>query len=176
MTTERLALELRATVDNSFGSQYWHGLALPVRITDDSQLRGVSDDYSGRRVLECLEIRAQLDRGYAAEGKGSYGWSIEYRQPFSVSLHDAERMTATLRGVAVKLAKLDDKYGPPATFGAYVARVGDALGINEFVIPRSPEADVRMGDSWRVGNAADAVAWLDGQEHAYRVSQTAAVA
>lgn len=64
------------------------------------------------------------------KGRDFYGWSVEYRNVFSVNLARAQSMVSLLRKVERHLEKLAKVYGSPTTFAEYVGRVADALGAN----------------------------------------------
>jgi hypothetical protein len=55
-------------------------------------------------------------------------------------------MARTLRAVERSLQRVADKYGPPASFGAYLLRVMDALGLTTVV-----EGRPTHGERWISG-------------------------
>lgn len=100
----------------------------PVYIdADDGRLRNYIDSF-GKEPLADLTINAQAD--YVSDD--AYGWRVEYKQPYSVTLRDAETMVKLLRKIDKGLAKLDAKLGRAESFGAYVARVAIVLGVEHF--------------------------------------------
>lgn len=75
-----------------------------------------------------LQFNAQWDA--SDPEKPVYGWDIEYRQPYGVSLPRARKMYKTLRTIERAREKFPVT---PLTFGQYVSLISKALGIKYIV-------------------------------------------
>lgn len=64
-----------------------------------------------------------------------YGWEVEYRNVYTVDARKARQMADTLETINKRMDKLETKYGRPATIGAYLLRVADAIGATRMVLP-----------------------------------------
>ncbi len=86
---------------------------------------GWDDDFVAIDGLQ-VESRLEHDRVNTA-----YDWTFKMSPRYGdVDLPEAERLLKTLRRITNKLAGMvEDGYGEPATFGAYVARIAKASGI-----------------------------------------------
>jgi len=159
----QLAIELREPEPaGSFGDHY-------LRLRADVVARDTYRDDEAYTTafplpdeLRDLCATAQADASDAADNPGrSYGWAVEYR-PYSVSLYDAERMVKVLRRIDASMRRAADKYGDAPTFGAYVARLADALGAS--IVGPAPAA---WGTRYRTYTGRDAAAWIDGRVYAW---------
>lgn len=80
---------------------------------------------------EDLIVRAQWNLDKPREqGDKTYGWIIEYRQPFAVDLQRAELMVKTLKRISKAVAALPIR---PTTFGQWVVLTLTVLGVKEVV-------------------------------------------
>jgi hypothetical protein len=152
---------------------YYHATAAPVTIAADGSPRNITVlfDLDYPQNLADLRIRCQNDRDNAARGSHAYGWTVEYHEPYTVDTRRAATMHRTLAGIERALARLDAKYGPPSTFGAYVLRVADALRIDRFIVPVR-QADRYPDGEYRYPDAAAAAYHLDAQDREWiRVCQ-----
>lgn len=103
----------------------------------------------------------------------SYGWDIEYRQPYNVDLQRAEEMVKALRIVQRKMNRIHQLIGRPATFGQYLARAAQALSVTTILIERFEHRNVgynRLSDDQRyitstVSSAVDTVDRLVAEYH-----------
>jgi hypothetical protein len=148
------------------GTAYGHVVVF-FGYLEDGKARGLS--YSGGyhevESLADLEIRNQVSSDHAPEGSsdGSYGWSVEYRGVFSANLERVENMAKVLRKVSRSMEKQRDASGSPATFGQYVARALQALGIKQVVIlkprewPNAEDNRLRVQKPGRVVDEIDHV-------------------
>jgi hypothetical protein len=98
-----------------------------VTINERNEVRNPSDSAWGEDAFTApyasLMFRAQ-GNVLKAEERETYGWSLEYREVYSVDLNDAERMVKMLRKIAnVKLPV------QPRTYGQFVQMMCRALGI-----------------------------------------------
>lgn len=98
---------------------------------------GMNDDTRGLYLCDLKATATGKDDDDSTPGavRHLYGWVLEYRDLFSVDRRKAERMSATLATIDRRLEKQQDKYGPPATFGAYLLRVAAAIDADAIVIP-----------------------------------------
>lgn len=74
-----------------------------------------------------------------------YAWQYRYHDVYDVDRPKAEAMAKTLKTLETRLAKTDETYGRPKTFGSYVARLAVALGADTILRPR---ADTSRGWSY----------------------------
>jgi hypothetical protein len=96
-----------------------------------------------------------------------YGFGLEYRNLFSVDSREAKNMAKTLASIEQRMARLATRYGAPATFGAYLARVAAAVGATRFVFPRAGAVDAfRPGDHTVVA-VDDGIYRVDGLVRAW---------
>lgn len=116
-----------------------------VRVYDVGPVHniGFNNGYDKDADLDGLTIRAQYEsKARPSDWPGSrvYGWDIWYQDCYSVELKRAEAMVKRLRSINAKMDKLEQQFGRPATFGAYVLRVCQIVGAKLF-------ADV-SDDNW----------------------------
>ncbi|MEU1881910.1 hypothetical protein ABZ470_31810 [Streptosporangium sp. NPDC020072] len=88
--------------------------------------------------LANLRAKAFLDRN----GKAAYGWSVEYADPGTVLLADAEIMVKTLRRTDRVMGHLAKEFGTPDSFGQFVAHFAASLGCTRFAVRHAtPQPD-----------------------------------
>lgn len=177
-----IALRVQVDASDSFGrrDEYLKLEAHPVTVDDAGKMCGASW-YSvtlpaalggknavawPRYVAEGLEITAQNDERHAAEGLPAYAWTLAHGG--NVTAGNAAEVARILTAADRKLSALSERYGPAATFGAYVARVADVLGIRAAMVEGSSAYTTATGERWRQCTPAEAGAWLDDREAAYR--------
>jgi hypothetical protein len=68
---------------------------------------------------------------------GTKGHNVTYSGSLVIDRVQAERMVRTFKIIDDGTGKLEDKYGVPATFGQYMARLADVLGVKRFLFPSS---------------------------------------
>jgi len=68
----------------------------------------------------------------------TYAWGVAYLQPYHLDLYRARAMVKTLETVQRKLDRLTARYGEPADFGQYVARVAEALNATTIAFDQQP--------------------------------------
>jgi len=148
---------------------YWTVDVRPVTVAADGTPRDITAGWNldPPYNLADLTISAQNDTRHGAEGSGLYAWSTEYNHTGSIDSRRALSMHRTLAGIERHLAKIDAKYGPPATFAAYVRRVGDALKIDRYLIPTSPPTTWYADGEYRDTDAAAAEFHLNDRERQY---------
>lgn len=124
-------------------------LAITLRVVEVTEKREVlnpvysayGDDNFDK--LDDLVISAQAN---TEDNDGSfYGWSVDYRQPYNVSLDRAKDMVKVLTKIDRHLTKLSARFGAPQDFAEYAGRVADALGANNsgqsFGVQVTPDRD-----------------------------------
>jgi hypothetical protein len=172
--TTRLGLYVNEQKDGD----YYHLTASVVRIGLDAYEQRLADagqnhgsatantirNASGELMrglwLKDLEVRSQGEMH--ATPRRLYGWSVEYRNVFSVELREAERMAKTLKTIHARMEKADQTYGRPATFGAYLARVAVAIGADTFIRPDGPQRGWSYAENGqRVMSIGDGVYHID---------------
>ena len=99
----------------------------------DDERYGRSKDllYSGLRV-SCQGD----DQSQTRDSESVYGFSVEYRDVWSIDREKAERMHRTLDRLHKGLEKLYEARGYVRTYGEYVGRVAEVLGCAGIGIER----------------------------------------
>jgi hypothetical protein len=179
MTTEprpELAFLLHADDDRNAGRSipgFTTNLILRaelVHLTSDGDLRNILD--SDNLGLASLQVRGQANLDDTAQGR-SYGWSYAYEQPYSVDLRRARAMATTLGRLQTRLEKLTARYGHPESFGAYVLRVAEVLGVRRFVVwDTNPRTGKPSANGPRELPATAAVDWYATHLHDFHQSVT----
>jgi hypothetical protein len=100
-----------------------------VKVLADGHIRNYSDQGWPREPMADLAISAQCDK---TSTSGSYGWRVEFAQPYSVNLERAAEMVKVLRSIDRGMDKLKAQFGYPDTFAEYVARVATVLKVRTF--------------------------------------------
>ena len=147
--------------------EYLHLRVRAVAVADDGSPRNLIGSTYGPDAdpLYGLMITAQADRRPPADtGVQPYGWRFGFAPFLPDSPARPSEVAAalgTLRRIARALDRLDTRYGQPATFGQYVARIADALGLPVMTGHASRDGWYSGGDyvTWTSG---EAVSVLDG--------------
>lgn len=102
-----------------------------VHLTPEGEVRNIldSDDHG----LASFQVRGQTTLDGIDHGT-TYGWGYAYESPYSVDLRRARAMVATLHRLERRLERLTERLGYPESFGAYVLRVAEVLGVRDFVV------------------------------------------
>ncbi len=105
----------------------------PYGLTDDFQ-KDAKGQYGYPEPLQRLEVSclfqpADLQKPDSWDSTIPYGWTLAYRDLYSVELPECERMTALLRRVTRGLEKIEKTAGRADNFGAYAQRIGTLLGV-----------------------------------------------
>jgi hypothetical protein len=127
----RLAFLLDAQVEDAVRSidQAAH-LSLTARIVelnDDGNVRNILESDDAGLADLVVQARAAADMG-----PGTYGWAVEYLQPYAVDLPRAQAMARTLAKLQRGMGRLDERLGHPESFGAYLLRVAEVLRVRDF--------------------------------------------
>ena len=109
---------------NGFSGRYGH---ITVKILEREK-----DSVSGMiyNSVNDLTISCQISEG------NSYGYSVEYRDTYTVDLRRAEGMSKLLRKIETGMNKLDETRGYTSEFGVYVGRVMEIIKA-EFIVIRT---------------------------------------
>jgi hypothetical protein len=158
---------------------YYHVRASVVTIGYDAYERRQVDQgetFSGVRYDSVRNTRGVVNGLWLkdlvvtsqGERKGNprhlYGWEVRYQNVFSVDAREAQLMAHTLKTIERRMAKLDEKYGRAATFGAYLARVAQAIGAEKFVHQQGASGGWSYSDSeQRKLSVADGINYVDWQ-------------
>lgn len=143
---------------------------------------GVDDDYSDGLLYSGLQTRCQGDARSqtAADGREPvYGFTTEYREPYSVDLRRAKRMVKTLDLVNRKLDKFSETRGYVKTYGDYLGRIAETFGCKGMVFDRDKSGQEVSGSRWIWLNVGDGVnrannrIWQWQQEAVERAQKTA---
>jgi hypothetical protein len=141
--------------------------AIFVSMEDGSVRNPRPDTYSNPAAgFADLAVTAQQDHGSTADGL-PYGWSVEYRDVYSVNLERAEVMVKQLRKVNKGLADIEANLGYAETFGSYLARVGQVLRVSGYGWA------IGSDGSGRWGYDGIEYHWTDARGLVTRVSQLA---
>jgi hypothetical protein len=103
----------------------------------DETIRNAGDDIINGLRLDCLRVSGLGSNDHTP--RHLFAWDVEYKDVYSVDARRAAKMAHTLKTIDARLEKHADKYGRPATFGQYVARVADAIGADAIVFVRDAE-------------------------------------
>ena len=183
----RLGLYITDERDRSFGGDYYHVRASVVVIGLDAhemrnidqgihrsepvkadRIRNVSDEPIHGLALNNLQVTSQGNSDDTT--RHLYGFDVEFRNVFSVDARKAAAMHKTLTTIDKRMATVTEKYGNPATFGAYLARVAQAIGADAFVLPSNdPPAKSWTYDNiaHRILTVADGIYHVDGRVRAW---------
>lgn len=101
-----------------------------VKITSEGEVRNFTSVGFDTEPFADLQVNALCDRTTSLNE--TYGWTVEYREVFSVDLKRAAAMVKTLRKVESGLTRMQGELGYPESFPAYLARVAKVLGIKSF--------------------------------------------
>lgn len=107
------------------------------------------DEVLGGLMMGCLKVKGI---GFSHKSEGSteipearvtraldaYGFRVEYSQPYSVNLKEAEGMVKTLRTIERRLDAASERDGRAKDFPTYVRRAAKALGIAQITFPTEP--------------------------------------
>lgn len=151
-------LDIRMIVEvsaSNYGDPYFHVTARPVKHVWDEHSKSWSFrsgfEYDEPRYGD-LQVRAQ---GSLDEDAPSYGWNVEYHQPYRVTRGDAEEMAKVLRKIERGVEKMTADLGYAENIGQYIARVAKVLGITSFgMFPPKGEALWSSGERVRWDNAS----------------------
>jgi hypothetical protein len=126
-----------------------------------------SYDEKGRS-LHNFQVTATLYDATSSMPEDWSVWRCEYRDVYSIELADAERHVKTLRNVAKKLDTMAGKLGAPSDLGAYLARVGIAIGVTTYLVENTERRREMTGDKYRELNARGMQDWLNDTRREFR--------
>lgn len=136
-----LGILIREEQDNSFGGGYYHLRGSIVTLVNGKVRNPPSSSYdepiNGFGRLADLELNSQGERTNAQ--RGLYGFDVRYRNVSFIEARDAQRMHQTLTRLNNGMSKLYAKRGMVQSFGEYVGRVAEVLGIETIVFDYTPE-------------------------------------
>jgi len=141
--------------------QYFHIYARVVteRIENGDRVPwGLQDRWSDPLLWSRLQIGSQ---GTVKERGPLYGYSVEYRDVFSVDALKAKRMTRTLDKIEQGLQKLMTTRGYVRTFGDYVGRVAEVISAAGIVIDKHTLPTWDSGTRYRWLSVGDGVVEID---------------
>jgi hypothetical protein len=126
--TEETRIIIGAEKPNDYGSDLrcLRFRAYPVRINEAGEIRNFSSGSYDHSPLADLVISAQADSSAPVR---PYGFSVEYRNIYSLDLRQAEANVKLLRKLDKGLEKLQAEFGYAETYATFVARVGKVLGV-----------------------------------------------
>jgi len=124
------------------------------------RVRNCSDERIGGLLLNNLRVDSQ---GCGDdETRHLYGFDCRYHDVYTIDRTTAEAMGKTLRAIDTRLDKLAAKYGAPATFGQYLARVAEAIGATAMVTRESGSSSSYSENEYRVRDIRDGIYHVDG--------------
>ena len=91
-----------------------------------------------------LAARCQID---GRTGSPSYGWSVEYRNLYSVDLGAATRILKTLQTIARRMDRMAEREGQPQSFGQFVNRFMRAIGATAIIDSGKTETQWTLRDA-----------------------------
>lgn len=106
--------------------------ARPVRFWVADGKECVSDYFSFDHRLHRYENLQVSAFGDLSNDEGPIGERVYFNRPYRVDLADATQMVQTLRKIEAGVERTTRKVGPPESIGAYIVRVGLAIGITQF--------------------------------------------
>lgn len=118
-----------------------------------------TDETYSTDPMAGITITAQADR--SEDRPYAYAWRLGIRTDDTMPLGQVAAVLGTLRALDRKLSALSDRIGPAATFGGYVARVADALGI-QVMTGRTGSDGMYSSGQWNLWTAGDSVSVIDG--------------
>lgn len=178
MNAEPLTLCLLVSAEDqplrSFPSEPRHvRRAAIMRLDPDGTPRNLSAGSCSRFQASAAyaDLAAQADTHVYSASPPEWltYWRLRFEPTLGAELSELEPVIVTMRRVSRQLDKLTERYGPPATFGQYVARLADALRITTAL--RTITATGWLPDSeYATMTPADAGAWLDRAEDTFRAA------
>lgn len=172
-------------VTEKHSGSFYHITAYPVTIghTQDEMIAIDEDRYYDKHIT-WQTIRNASDRDIAglylhdlqatSQGHdddrkhGLYGFECHYQDVYSVNLRQAERMAKTLKTIETRLDKLVTKYGHPTTFGAYLARVAEAIHATAFVFPINWHGSSYRDNEHHITDIRDGISRIDSLAYAWQ--------
>jgi hypothetical protein len=177
MPAKKTPIRLGLYVSEKRDRDYYHATAYPVIIGPTrwemqyAEQTGEPHNVPRDRIRGCSGGDAQplyLDGLYVYSQGGNddaprrlYAWQVEYRDVFSIDARKADAMHKTLTTIARRMEKTANTYGQPSTFGAYVARVADAIGADAIVFPPPRPASSYDDREHRIETIAHGVYCID---------------
>ena len=101
-----------------------------VGFENRSNGNGLGSDHP----LDHFQIHSQLDSGQHEDPMHVYGWCVRFIHVFTVEERECKFMYDFIHKVNGEMTKLYNRFGNPQTYGQYVVRVLDVLGICEVVV------------------------------------------
>jgi hypothetical protein len=135
------------------------------------RIRNINDSREDSPLyLENFRVSSQGNAN--DETRHLYGYECRYHDVYAVDRYKAERMARTLAIVEKRLEKLTEKYGHPASFGAYLARVAEAIGATAIVRPHGKQYGWSYSDNeHRVLTVAEGIYHVDGLVRAWETER-----
>ncbi len=116
--------------DRTYFDQYPSGAVLPHYLA----IRNPRD-RDGDLNLDSLTVISQGNNDDVT--RKLYGFEVVYRDVYSVDKAKATRMAHTLSVIDKSFHKQNEKFGYPDTFGAFVARVANAIKADSIVVEKN---------------------------------------
>ena len=134
----------------SWGSVYLSFRPVHLRNKDNGDQQVISayvNEISGD-----LDCQAMLDK----ERKELITWDFQYHT-FSVNRRVAEEYHQSLSKIGKVMDKLNSKWGIPETFGDFVTRFANAIGVVGYLKRNKPRYEI---EGYTVGDANDSKYWI----------------
>lgn len=123
------------------GRDFGHVRFSFVYLNEDDGLSNFGDRHYDAKeqgaLLANLYASGMYNRYETENGKPKneiYGFSLEYRQVYSLDLEEAEWMVKTLRRAHRIMKNLEGQFGHPTTFGQYCQRVAHVFKVKEIYV------------------------------------------
>lgn len=139
----------------------------PVSPDRISNFSSYSEDINNGLFLDDLLVSCQGGT-CSGEERRLYAFETSYRN-VSLDASNVARYASTLKTIAGRLDKLTDRFGYPADFTGYLARVAEAIGASRFVFSQTSRGSSYSDNTHRIVNIKDGLyrvtcmetAWID---------------
>ena len=164
---DTLALRVYTRSTDSFGSAYLNIRAELVTVADDGSPRNIlHSTYAGDPLAPFVGIAAtaQADRDPEPYKANAYGWRFGFAgdglgDPVAPDI--LTKVLGTLRKAERRMAAAEARYGRPQTFGQYIARIADALGVR-VMFGRAGSDGNYVSGYWYTVTPGESVMTIDG--------------
>lgn len=132
--------------------------------------------FDGTLGLEGIVAVNSLPEDWASRGETGY-FDLKFEAIIGYTLREMVAGGKVAARVQRKLDAMDVSLGRPTSFGAFVLRVAQALGVSTFTWQTSPmDYGTYSSASWYRATPGEASRWLDAAETAYIDRHRATVA
>jgi hypothetical protein len=167
MTTTKTDIRLLVSIDNtrSFGDNYLRFTGTPVIVEASGSLISCGRHDAPELHPELADFAVTAQNNYSADGEGGfYGFSVEYRNVFSVDIQRAEQMLKALRRITKHMSQLATRLGYAQDIATYAAYAMDLFVTSNapFVRHVTEEHDI-SGKGYRGMDANSLRYWVQDE-------------